>query len=199
MEDQVSDNQPQTAALVERLHALENEVRRLRDREAILDCIHRYARGLDRHDPEVLATAYHDDGVDRHGEPRSRDEFISWANAFHRADWTSHLHYMTNNRLGIDGDSAWSETYWFAMLKRNDETMVDIGGGRYVDQLTRENGQWKIMVRETIVDLQAVADAAEFGGPSASLHGTWDHDDPSYQGTFNQPDGSSPGEAAPLG
>jgi ketosteroid isomerase-like protein len=181
----MGDDRLDSAALIERLLVLETEVRHLRDREEILDCVHRYARGLDRHDPEVLASAYHDDGVDRHGEPRRRDEFISWANDFHRADWTSHLHYMTNNRVDIEGDVAWSETYWFAMLRRRDGTMVDMGGGRYVDQLARADGRWKIMVRETIVDLQAVTDAAEFGGPSASLHGTWDHSDPSYRGNFD--------------
>ena len=31
----------------------------LLDRQAIADCVNRYARGLDRHDDEMVASAYH--------------------------------------------------------------------------------------------------------------------------------------------
>ncbi len=176
-------------AVLEHVQALEAEVRRLHDREAIRDCIHRYAQGLDRHDEDILASAYHDDAIDRHGEPRSRADFIAWANGFHEADWSAHLHHMTNTRIGIDGDSAWAETYFFAVLKRKDGTMADIGGGRYVDRLERRNGEWRIALRETIVDYQAKLETETFGGTSVYLGGTWDHSDPSYRGTYQTSSG----------
>jgi SnoaL-like domain len=42
-------------------------IRELLDRQAILDCIHRYTRGMDRHDKEMALSAYHPDAIDDHG------------------------------------------------------------------------------------------------------------------------------------
>ncbi len=176
-------------AVLAHVQALEAEVRQLRDREAIRDCIHRYAQGLDRHDEDILGSAYHDDAIDRHGEDRSREDFIRWANGFHAADWTAHLHHMTNTRIGVDGDAAWAETYFLAVLKRKDGTMADIGGGRYIDRLERRDGEWRIVLRETIVDYQAKVEAETFGGTSVYLGGTWDRSDPSYRGAYETPSG----------
>ena len=46
---------------------LQRDVRYLMDRQSIVDCIARHARGHDRHDVELLTSAYHPDGVDEHG------------------------------------------------------------------------------------------------------------------------------------
>jgi hypothetical protein len=37
------------------------------DRADILDCVQRYARGIDRHDVELVASCYHPDAIDDHG------------------------------------------------------------------------------------------------------------------------------------
>src|SRR3954453_15085965 len=59
--------QEQDMTVEERLKQIERELSYLKDRQEILDCIARHARGCDRHDPELLASAYHPDGVDEHG------------------------------------------------------------------------------------------------------------------------------------
>jgi hypothetical protein len=41
----------------------------LADRADILDCMYRYARGMDRLDRALLRSAYHDDAVDCSSEP----------------------------------------------------------------------------------------------------------------------------------
>ena len=56
------------ASLRAEVQRLAAEVRELRDRQDILDCLTRYSRGLDRHDSELLASVYHGDAVDHHGE-----------------------------------------------------------------------------------------------------------------------------------
>ena len=43
-------------------------LRRLLDRQAITECVHRYARGLDRRDTDLLRSAYHPDAVEDHGQ-----------------------------------------------------------------------------------------------------------------------------------
>ena len=56
------------------------DVQRLLDRQAISDCVHRYSRGLDRHDDAMVASCYWDDAIDEHGPfTGSPDEFIAWA------------------------------------------------------------------------------------------------------------------------
>src|SRR5882724_2908499 len=42
-------------------------LRQLLDRQAILDCLHRYTRGVDRLDRQLLLSAYHADAIDDHG------------------------------------------------------------------------------------------------------------------------------------
>ena len=51
----------------DRIDALEKQLRYLTDRQEILDCVARNARGCDRHDSPLLSSAYHLDGIDEHG------------------------------------------------------------------------------------------------------------------------------------
>ena len=48
------------------LEQLQRDVRYLKDRAEVLDCIVRHARGHDRHDEALLSSTYHEDGVDEH-------------------------------------------------------------------------------------------------------------------------------------
>ena len=43
------------------------ELQNLLDRQAILDCLNRYNRGVDRCDEELLLSAYHEDATECHG------------------------------------------------------------------------------------------------------------------------------------
>ena len=59
-------------------------LRRLADKEAIRDCVHRFARGVDRHDESILRSVFHGDALDNHGDVvLGRDEFAAWANEWH--------------------------------------------------------------------------------------------------------------------
>ena len=162
------------------------EIQRLLDRQAILDCLHRYSRGLDRHDEEVLASAFHEDAIDHHGDfvgtPR---DFVPWANELHATTWAGHTHFLDLNNLEIDGDTAHSECYVFWVLRRKDGSGVDLGGGRYLDRLERRDGEWRIAARELVVDWICRAAAGMFEDVSARYPvGTWDRSDPSYRRPF---------------
>ncbi len=163
------------------VEGLLEELRGLLDRQAIVDCVNRYARGLDRHDVELLETVYHEDALDHHGDftgPPS--EFIPWVNKLHEADWTAHLHFITNNTVEIDGDTAHCESYVFFTLERKDGKGVDLGGGRYIDRLERRNGEWRIAAREVIVDWRKLAEGATYSRAKTYTTGTWDRTDASY-------------------
>lgn len=68
------------------LDTLQRDVRYLRDRTAVLDCIARHARGCDRHDVDLISAAYHADDVDEHGFViNPGPEYGNWANGTHAA------------------------------------------------------------------------------------------------------------------
>ena len=104
------------------------------DRADILDCMYRYARGMDRLDRELLRSAYHDDAVDDHvGFVGPVDDFVDWAFAYH-ATQTRHQHLLMNHTADIAGDEAHSETYYvFVGTDRDPDKPLIISGGRYVD------------------------------------------------------------------
>jgi SnoaL-like domain len=123
------------------------------DKQDILDCLHRYARGMDRHDRDLARSAYHDDAIDDHvafvGGP---DDFLSWAFEYH-AGQARHQHYITNHTIDLDGDQAHVETYFiFVATERNPESNQTVFGGRYVDRFERRESRWGIAVRLCLVE-----------------------------------------------
>jgi len=176
-------------AVREELDRLRLEVRDLRDRQQILDCVYRYARGLDRHDAEIFASVYHEDAIDHHGDFLGRrDSFVPWGLDLLASQWDTHTHFLSNVRIDIDGDNAHCECYVLFAQRRRDAPVLDIGGGRYIDRLERRAGEWRVSARELVIDWTAVASTTTFGGAESYPHGTWDRTDPSYRRPFVLPD-----------
>lgn len=137
------------------------EIRDLIDRQQILDCIHRYCRGLDRLDRELALSAYHCDAYDDHAYfcgPAA--EFIDFTIRRHGEEGVTkcHQHYVTNHRVEIDGDLAHAETYFiYVGTSRlvDPETglsKVTSYGGRYLDRFERRNGRWGIADRVCLTE-----------------------------------------------
>jgi hypothetical protein len=169
---------------------LVEQVRRMSDRQAIIDCIYRYARGLDRHDDEVLSSAFHPDAIDNHGSWVSGvDEFVAWANHECHDPYRAHSHNITTNSVEITGDTAHAESYLIFVLHRKDGNSVLVGGGRYIDRLDKRDGEWKISLRRLVMDWRFEADATIWHQDTRPYpRGTWDRDDASYQRPLTLPD-----------
>ena len=164
---------------------LSPELQRLLDRQAISDCLHRYSRGLDRHDREVLASVYHEDALDHHGDfVGLRDEFVPWADELLASEWDAHTHFLDVNNVDIEGDVAHSECYVLFVQRRRDGAGVDLGGGRYIDRLERRDGEWRVMARELVIEWTARADNALYADVRAYPTGRWDRSDVSYRRPF---------------
>jgi hypothetical protein len=159
------------------------QLQELMDREAIRDCLLRYARGLDRHDLEIYKSAYHPDGIDHHGPFLGyRDEFCQWGIDLLASEWDAHSHFNTNTRIEIDGDTAHAETYClFCQRRRDGEQNLEFGGARYIDRLERRDGEWRIAARRTVMDWTAYAQTQDFGGTEGYPKGRWDRQDASYE------------------
>lgn len=132
---------------------LRAKIQELSDRADILDCMHRYARGMDRLERALLRSAYHDDAIDDHaGFVGPVEEFIDWAFGYH-ASQTRHQHYLMNHRAELHGDAAHAETYYlFVGTDRDPEKPLTITGGRYIDRLERRSGRWGIVARVCLVE-----------------------------------------------
>lgn len=137
-------------------HATET-VRYLADRQAILDVVSRYCRGIDRIDADLVRSCYHDGAIDHHiGFAGTADEFISWCFPLLR-EFGGTRHVIANHLCEVNGDVAVAESYVLAHhwqepyddLERN-----FIGHGRYVDRFERgADGHWRIAERTALADM----------------------------------------------
>jgi ketosteroid isomerase-like protein len=160
-------------------------VQRLLDRAAIEECLLRYTRGLDRHDTELVVSAFHPDALDTHGTFEGGPQDVAaWANEQHGLRWVAHQHYITNTTVDIDGDVAHTDTYYLIVLRRNDGTGQDLMGGRYVDRFERRAGDWRIARR--VVTNEWIGEIGAGRERMQSLLDVyiaprWDREDISYQ------------------
>ncbi len=128
-------------------------VQELIDRQDILDALLRYTRGVDRLDEQLLRSAYWPGAIDDHGVFRGTiEEFVPWAFAHHRAAHHGEQHYVTNHTCDLDGDTAHTETYFVMVGQNKQGTPVTLHGGRYLDQLERRDGEWRIAHRVSMVE-----------------------------------------------
>lgn len=171
------------------MQRLMDEVRWLRDRHEILDCINRYGRGLDRLDPELIESAYHADAIDNHGPFVGHlPEFVKFAiDVEGQFGWTHHG--ITSHNCEIDGNSAQAESYvhWFVHMP--DGKTLGAGGGRYLDRLERRDGQWKIVLRRLLMDWSFETPVSGWLGPDwDNVKGSRDKRDPSYDRPLKLPE-----------
>jgi hypothetical protein len=125
------------------------------DRQQILDCVHRYCRGVDRFDRELVMSVYHPDAIDDHGVfVGSPGEFVDWAFAYHAEHQRKTHHIVTNHTCELDGDTAHTETYWiFSGINANAPPSIHFG--RYIDRFERRNGRWAIAARACLSEWHA--------------------------------------------
>lgn len=170
----------------ERVGQLERKLQYLIDRTEILDCIARHARGCDRFDAEMLASAYHENGVDEHGYAiNPGPAFPAWANAAHGAMFLQNMHHITTHSCEINGDVAYAESYSLGMFLDRGGQTARIIAGRYADRLERRDGKWKIALRRTTVDVLLTGDASALFTPEfhglGYVKGMRDRRDVAYQ------------------
>ncbi len=173
-------------ALTGLLEQRDRTLQQLVDRTEILDCIARHARGCDRFDADLLASAYHEDGVDEHGYAiNPGPKYPEWANAQHARGSLQNMHNITTHSCEIDGDVAHAESYVIGLFLNADGKTSRLLAGRYADRLERRNGTWRIALRRSTVDIALVGDAtflsAEYFVKMGFVKGMRDRRDVSYQ------------------
>ena len=177
---------------------------RLVDRAQVTDLLHRYARSIDRLDAAEMRAVFHPDATDNHGVFNGPTEgFADFVVSRHqKVPFSAHL--ISNTLIDfVDTDTAVVESYATAFQTYPADARASLAQyagkaaaddlaaageknptqlmlcGRYVDVVTRRNGEWRIQKREVVLDagmvLQATPTAATFS------QGRRDQDDPIYQ------------------
>ena len=162
---------------------LKAAVRKLTDRQDILDVIVRESRGRDRHDTELTASCYWPEGADEHGPvPFPATEYPEIANRGHAGAFSMNQHNLANHICEIDGDTAYCETYVVGTLLSHDGLTCTVAAGRYMDQLERRGDEWRILWRRSTVETAMQGHACWLQSPPVKgfLKGTRDRDDLSY-------------------
>jgi hypothetical protein len=160
-------------------------LREAKDRQEINDCLLRYTRGVDRHDEELMRSAYHTDAVDEHGVATGGpDEFCAWAIGYHAENQRQHHHVITNTLLDLDGDAAHGETYYMFWAD-NRVGPPTLSFGRYVDRFERRDGVWGIVRRVCLNEQTTLLGDIEMPAEFVALMNstgpaTRDRDDISY-------------------
>ncbi|WP_327028862.1 nuclear transport factor 2 family protein [Micromonospora sp. NBC_01740] len=151
---------------------------------AIERALLRYARGVDRMDRDLAASAFHPDArITLGGTVADRDTTLDVVFAL-VARRTMTMHYLTNVLVELDPtdpDRARAETYGIAFQRSASEPPHGniVSGFRYVDLVTRRAGEWRVRERLTVSEWQRVDDlAGQWPLPEASLRGARDGSDP---------------------
>lgn len=122
-------------------------IKQAKDRQEIHDCLLRYTRGVDRHDKELMMSAYHPDAWDEHGVAEGDPQaFCTWAIGWHGEFQSRHQHVITNHTVELDGDTAHTETYYL-FFGENREAAPTIAYGRYIDRMEKRDAKWAIAHR----------------------------------------------------
>jgi hypothetical protein len=136
---------------------MDAELREMLDHHQIRQVILRYCRGIDRADPEVLGTVYHEGAAPKHwsGEFGDATDFVEFAVKRVESFGMPTQHHITNCLIAVDGDRASAETYFLALQPTKVEgggEVLSFIGGRYLDRFERRDGRWGIVDRLSVND-----------------------------------------------
>ena len=163
---------------------LKAKVQHLQDRQDILDCIQRECRGRDRQDVELIASCWWEDGADEHGPVITKaPDYPERANLGHGSNFYMTSHNITNHQCEIVGDTAYCESYVMGGLFWQDGKTTTIAFGRYLDQLEKRNGEWRLLVRRCTIEMSSNTDGTWVYSKNVRgfLKALWNRDDPSYE------------------
>lgn len=163
---------------------MEERLRRLLDERDIQDVLHRYCRGVDRCDAELIASCYHEDAVDDHGNwqalgPEAPASIISRV----KPGKDAAMHFLGNVRIEVEGDTAFAESYLLAFRssEQDGRASTRTRALRFVDRFERRGGEWRISERVVVDDWNRVDPIVEkMPDTDRFRYGAKDRTDPVY-------------------
>jgi ketosteroid isomerase-like protein len=132
----------------------EDRLQLLEDREEIRQIFVDYARYLDAGDHAGYASLFARDGVlaAQLGEavgPAAIEAILDEnLGPQVRGDLPPAIHVTANHDIHVAGDTATATVVWYYLTTDPDTVPTILQSGRYLDDLVRENGRWKIRRHE---------------------------------------------------
>ncbi len=153
------------------------------DRVEITDVVHRYCRGIDRRDFDIVRACFHPDATDRHGaESRTLDDFVAWVDRL-TARYRMTQHLIAGVVVDLAGNVAAAESNGVAVHRSDDPSphLNLVTGFRYLDRFERRDGTWAIAERTGVASWSLPITADQWwDAPTDHVAGRRDHDDPLY-------------------
>ena len=132
---------------------MDDELRHLAERQAIVDVLATYCARLDEYDIDAVAAAFTEDCVTDYGNTTmSGGGAVHGREAFHarisrsQSSWRRTHHQLGQILVDVDGEQASSLAYATAWHERWDGS-IDLLFLRYVDRLQKTEGRWLIAHR----------------------------------------------------
>ena len=149
---------------------VEADPQRLADRLAIQDALHRYCRGADRRNWDLVQSAFHAGASVDQGDFKGVIEVMIESMKLRHGAIEQSAHLLTNILIEFDSaDGAVVESYYLAFLRianfpaamrvallgpgAPESGKIDMRSlGRYVDRFERRDGHWRIARRVCIAE-----------------------------------------------
>lgn len=165
---------------------MNERIQEMLDHYEITKLLATYCHGIDRMDEQRAASVYARVSWDDHGpHANTGPAFIRGVMERMGSGATvADTHILGQTQVNIEGDQAGAETYFlfFGHKVRDDgsEVLLQLGG-RYVDRLIKEEGNWKIANRVCVRDWSVTTPINEDWLRGVSwVNGKRSSDDPSY-------------------
>src|SRR3954447_11003493 len=97
------------------MHEMEDQLQELLAEREIRKVLLRYCRGVDRCDRDLIASCFHDDAIDDHGNWQSRGkEIADRIVGLVKPGSARAMHFIGNLLIEVEGDTAFAESYVLA-------------------------------------------------------------------------------------
>jgi len=130
------------------------DLKALLDREKIRDCVARLARGEDRRDAALLSASFWPDSTFDYGVYAGGfDDYLAWVVPGSEAIPVTQ-HILGQSFIDLSGDTAKAETHvlsYHRVIMGEEERDTAIGG-RYLDQMEKRDGEWRVARRVMLYD-----------------------------------------------
>jgi hypothetical protein len=156
----------------------------------ICDVQRRYCRGVDRLDWDMVRACFHDDAETDYGHYQGDpDGFVAMAREGLPL-YSSTTHFIGNQLVEVDGESAWAEHYVVAWHRCPEDGSVPehdfVCNFRYVDRMERRGGEWRIARRVLLVDSWRHVPLPDLGPGPTMKQGKRDGSDLSWSREFGR-------------
>ncbi len=151
------------------------------DRLALTALAAQACRALDRLDLALLRACYWPEATEDRGFVGGQAQEVAAYLIERLRPLAMTHHQLGQSVIALDGDRAQGEHYVTVHYRMGGERLM-VMLGRYLDVYARRDGEWRILERREIVDLQRIVPAADgqAAQPVGQHRGTRGRDDPSH-------------------